>query len=201
MKDFRLLHQGFMVSASCYHNIKTSNENWPLGFQSFKILTTLASPRSVRRRSATNSMYCFIRHELIPMRSTGKASVKNSCNTQQDINRNVMSHQVSSLLDSQSTIRENMREDTVNQCWFVAIRIHRHDVCFVTWWCGLTIIFPTLTDLLNADSFGNDVLHSVLRWLLHQVAVQQAGKVTVEALGDTLIHMSGWLMLKQGWST
>lgn len=48
------------------------------------LLITLASPRSVRSRSATNSMYCFIRQLLIPMRSTGKDSVKNSCSTKQE---------------------------------------------------------------------------------------------------------------------
>lgn len=42
--------------------------------------TTLASPRSARRRSATNSMYCFIRQQFIPIKSTDKASVRNSCN-------------------------------------------------------------------------------------------------------------------------
>lgn len=40
-------------------------------------------------------------------------------------------------------------------------------------------------DLFNANSFGDDVLHSVLWWFLYQVAVQQAGKVTVQALGNT----------------
>lgn len=39
-----------------------------------------------------------------------------------------------------------------------------------------------VADLLNADSFGDNVLHSVLRWLFKQIAVQQAGKVTVQAL-------------------
>lgn len=41
-------------------------------------------------------------------------------------------------------------------------------------------------NLLNANSFGNDILHPILRWLLHQVAVQQAGKVTVQALRDKI---------------
>lgn len=46
-------------------------------------LLTLGIPKSVNNRSATNSMYCFIKKLLIPMRSTGKASVRNSCKNKQ----------------------------------------------------------------------------------------------------------------------
>lgn len=42
-------------------------------------------------------------------------------------------------------------------------------------------------DLLDANSFGDDVLHSVLRRLLHQIAEQQAGKCTMQALNATQV--------------
>lgn len=39
---------------------------------------TLLKPSSSISRSATNSMYCFIKVQFIPMSFTGKASVRNS---------------------------------------------------------------------------------------------------------------------------
>lgn len=48
----------------------------------------------------------------------------------------------------------------------------------------------TSANLLNANSFGNDVLHTILRRLLHQVAVHQAGKITVQALGEQSTAMT-----------
>lgn len=39
-----------------------------------------------------------------------------------------------------------------------------------------------LSDLLDANGLGDDALHTVLGRLLHQVAVQQTGKVAVQSL-------------------
>lgn len=57
---------------------------------------------------------------------------------------------------------------------------------------GLNIFTPAIPDLLNANSFGDDVFDPVLRWLLHQVAVQQAGEVTVQALKHTSAYSMCW---------
>lgn len=39
---------------------------------------TFENPSSISNRSATNSMYCFISVQFIPIRPTGNASVRNS---------------------------------------------------------------------------------------------------------------------------
>lgn len=39
---------------------------------------TFENPSSISNRSATNSIYCFIRVQFIPIRPTGNASVRNS---------------------------------------------------------------------------------------------------------------------------
>lgn len=105
-------------------------------------IVTLARPRSASRRSATNSMYCFIRQQFIPIRSTGRASVKNSCES---------------------------------KCIAICRMKRFHSAL-----CHSPL---TSANLLNANGFGDDVLHAILRWLPHQVAVHQAGKVAVQALG------------------
>lgn len=43
------------------------------------ITLTLLNPSSNISRSATNSMYCFIKVQFMPISFTGRASVKNSC--------------------------------------------------------------------------------------------------------------------------
>lgn len=39
---------------------------------------TFENPSSISNRSATNSIYCFIKVQFIPIRPTGNASVRNS---------------------------------------------------------------------------------------------------------------------------
>lgn len=134
---------------------KETESLYPLYHRSDK--TTLASPRSAKRRSATNSMYCFIRQQFIPIKSTGKASVRNSCNQK---------HVAFASFDQDFPV------------WFV----HGHGKA-------------ALTDLLNANGFSDDVLYSVLWRLLHQVAVEQAGKCTVQALKNNIYAITIGLTL------
>lgn len=46
---------------------------------------TFLNPSSNISRSATNSMYCFIKVQFMPISLTGSASVKNSCRKQKHI--------------------------------------------------------------------------------------------------------------------
>lgn len=46
-------------------------------FQAIPSLT-FENPSSISNRSATNSIYCFIKVQFIPIRPTGNASVRNS---------------------------------------------------------------------------------------------------------------------------
>lgn len=45
-------------------------------------ILTLLKPSSIISRSATNSMYCFIKSQFMPISLTGRAWVRNSCGPQ-----------------------------------------------------------------------------------------------------------------------
>lgn len=81
----RLCH-GYFIKHTCMlqmfsvkYNILVALRDYISGSSSTCLnMYTFENPSSASNLSATNSIYCFIKTQFIPMRPTGKASVKNS---------------------------------------------------------------------------------------------------------------------------
>jgi hypothetical protein len=60
------------------HNDKSKRKNFQIMKSKINRIITFEQPSSIKRRSATNLIYCAIAFAFIPINEHGKASVRNS---------------------------------------------------------------------------------------------------------------------------